>query len=196
MLGQTRDGYAYGSDTPLDSRDPSGLCGLNPFSGDSCLGAAAHFADKHAGQISAITGTAAIFLAPTPLSIPLAVASAGFGFWAAKNDIGEHKYVSAALDLAGAIPGAGALGALRYAKFLGDAAKATEAAGWAARNIGQLEEILAAGYQLTRRANLWETKAGLLQLYSTWNSWAALNPANNLVLQASAADQGATSSCN
>jgi RHS repeat-associated protein len=34
----TRASYTYTSDNPIDAIDPAGLCGINPFGSDSCVG--------------------------------------------------------------------------------------------------------------------------------------------------------------
>jgi RHS repeat-associated protein len=41
-VATTREPYAYVGDNPLNGTDPSGLCSLNPFAGDSCAKAALH----------------------------------------------------------------------------------------------------------------------------------------------------------
>jgi RHS repeat-associated protein len=194
VVATTREPYSYVQDNPLNGGDPTGLCNINPFSGNSCVGAAADFVNHNAGTISAVSGLAAVALAPIPfvdvLSVPLAAVAIGTGALAARNDLAQHKYVSAALDIAGAIPGVGALGALRYAKFLGEAAEAAQAAGWGARDLAQLQEILGEANGLATRARYWRAASDLLAAYAAANGLAAIDPGNfdSLFTNASAAE--------
>jgi hypothetical protein len=99
------------------------------------------------------------------------------GAIAAKNDIRQGNYIGAALDLAGAIPGAGALGALKYARWLREAADADQALGWTARNAVMLGENLSRAAALLRLADRIEAICyNGLGFYAAWNATMAISP--------------------
>jgi hypothetical protein len=75
------------------------------------------------------------------LSISIAVVSVATGAMAARQDYRDGTILATSMDIAGMVPGLGALGVTRYARMLEGMA---EAAGVSLARARSLEELMAA----------------------------------------------------
>ena len=131
LSSMTRSPYGYAGDSPLNAVDPMGLCRVNPVSIDfwtqgNCLSDGAddiagavgdlwNTIVDHAGDISAVAGTAALLVLPIPgvgevASPILGAISVVTGAIATASDVANGEYLQAALDALGTLIGAGGLG--------------------------------------------------------------------------------------
>jgi RHS repeat-associated protein len=135
--------YHYAANNPISLSDP---LGLHPVSDkdlehirnrmdrnllqrvddaqyDSVMGVV-DWADKHASDISAVTGI--LTLAPTPLSPLFATVSVATGAYSAYKAYKSHDYVGMGIDIAAVIPGVAGLARAKRAEELVTAANAAE----------------------------------------------------------------------
>ncbi|MBM9508722.1 IPT/TIG domain-containing protein [Actinacidiphila acididurans] len=135
--------YAYADGDPANLIDPSGLWGVNPVS----------WVVDHAGDISAVTGTLAVVIAPIPgldvASLVLGGISVATGAIATAKDIHDGNYVQAAVDGIGTVVGGAGFGVDLAARGLQGAARAAWDAG-------------APVLDLARQAETWERRGTLI----------------------------------
>ena len=59
----TQQPYEYANDDPINESDPTGLCAINPFASDSCVGDAAGVVGSAAGAVAGFVGSNAVPIA-------------------------------------------------------------------------------------------------------------------------------------
>jgi RHS repeat-associated protein len=119
-VGATAQAYAYAGSDPMNSVDPLGLwcwpksaCNAAHavvHAGGQAVGGASHYVGAHAGEISAVTGAAAVGVAFIPVVGEVAAPVLGgvsviTGAIATRHDIAHHDYVAAMIDGAGTMLG-------------------------------------------------------------------------------------------
>jgi RHS repeat-associated protein len=141
-VDDTQAPYDYADDNPVNLADPTGMWGWNPVS----------WVVNHAGDISAVTGTLAVVLAPIPgvdaVSLVLGGISVATGIIATGHDISEGNYGQAVVDGAGTMLGGAGMVEDVGARLLQSAARDAWDAG---------EPVL----DLARQSEQWEARGAL-----------------------------------